>query len=704
MKQLNFQRIILCVSSSVLLAMTSHSMAAPKQALGAAQPSFGAANSVTTNDLPPGLLRRQLEQLPEQARANAEKWLNSIHFHAQDVPYMRADRDGGIFFADTKLPAMTESSSDSLISSSDTTLASSADVFKLHSNPQAEKIIYLDFDGHAISNTAWNSSVDTFSALPYDVDGDSATFNSDERAYIASIWRRIAEDYAPFNVDVTTEEPAQFGSTTGRLLITKSVDLYGNLMPAYQAGGVAYVNVWGRTDYPYYSPALVYYDNLGASRPDNIAEATSHEMGHNMGLSHDGTSTQSYYGGHGSGAISWGPIMGVGYGRNVTQWSKGEYADANQTEDDIAVINSKVGALNDDHGDQTSTATPLVVDDAGNVLATSLLTDPNQVDTANSGIIASRDDIDVFSFSTTGGTVTLQASPAQEATYTLGGNLDLQLALYDSTGVQLASSDPADNTDAGVSTSVASGSYYVTVQGMGSVNYSDYGSLGRYIIEGELPVSQDTTAPSPNPMGWSLPPQADDYQSIRMSALNAVDESGSEVLYYFTCTAGGAGCVDSGWVSETDYALSGLDAETTYSFSVKAKDAAGNETQASSIASVTTPIAPVINQAPLAVNDVASVAQRSSVTIAVLANDSDPEGDTLSVSGVTQGNKGSVSTDGQTVTYTSGKRKGGDSFSYTISDGQGNTATAQVDVSIVSSQTKEKGNGGNNGKGNGRNK
>ena len=70
----------------------------------------------------------------------------------------------------------------------------------------------------------------------------------------------------------------------------------------------------------------------------NIAEAASHEMGHNMGLSHDGTSSLTYYGGHGATASSpsWGPIMGTGYGRNVSQWSKStEYYDGNQAQDDF---------------------------------------------------------------------------------------------------------------------------------------------------------------------------------------------------------------------------------------------------------------------------------------------------------------------------------------------------------------------------------
>ena len=76
-------------------------------------------------------------------------------------------------------------------------------------------------------------------------------------------------------------------------------------------------------------PLVSAVDALGAGNEKYVAEAASHEAGHNMGLSHDGTSTAAYYGGQGSGATGWAPIMGVGYYKNLSQWSKGEYALAN---------------------------------------------------------------------------------------------------------------------------------------------------------------------------------------------------------------------------------------------------------------------------------------------------------------------------------------------------------------------------------------
>ncbi|MCB1639769.1 MAG: hypothetical protein KDI15_13080, partial [Thiothrix sp.] len=626
--------------------------------------SYGADHPFTLGELPPGLLRKQLESLPANTRSNALKWLHSFNFHTNDIPHMQADKNGGIFFVDEGMPEAAGSTTGTSDPAATTT---PVDVFRLHSKPGAANVIYLDFDGHVISNTAWNSNGNTLYAAPYDLDGNPAGFSTTETSAINEIWRRIAEDYAPFNVDVTTEPPARFGPTTGRILITRNTDETGQSMPAPTAGGVAYVGVWGRSDYvSTYSPALVYYNNLGAGRADYVSEAASHEMGHNLGLAHDGTSTSSYYGGLGSGYISWGPIMGTGYSRNVSQWSKGEYPDANQYQDDIALISSRISLRPDDHGNQTSQATPLLLDASGNLLSTTLLDDPGNLAPQNKGIIGSRDDIDTFSFNTAGGLVTIQATPALEPLHTRGGNLDISLALYDGYGNPLVSSNPDTDTVAGVSLELAPGTYYLTVTGSGSINYTDYGSLGRYTLSGNIPVMVDNTPPNPDPMGWATVPAALDHQSIRMTALTAQDDLSTRVEYYFACTAGGNGCQDSGWVVGTGWTAAGLDADTSYSFRVKARDGAGNETAFSDAASALTGSAPVINLAPIANPDSATVATGGTVVIPVLDNDSDPEGDPLTITAVSRPGKGSVTTDGTVITYTAGNKRGGDTFTYTI--------------------------------------
>jgi len=90
------------------------------------------------------------------------------------------------------------------------TITSSAAVaisntFKLHSNPNAQHIIYLDFDGHTTSGTWWNNG-GTIRSAAYDRDGNNG-FSSSELLEIQSIWQQVAEDFAPFNVNVTTQDP-----------------------------------------------------------------------------------------------------------------------------------------------------------------------------------------------------------------------------------------------------------------------------------------------------------------------------------------------------------------------------------------------------------------------------------------------------------------------------------------------------------------
>lgn len=92
------------------------------------------------------------------------------------------------------------------------------------------------------------------------------------------------------------------------------------------------------------------------------------------------------------------------------------------------------------------------------------------------------------------------------------------------------------------------------------------------------------------------------------------------------------------------------------------------------------------NTAPVANNDSASTSEDVAVTVTVLANDSDADGDPLSVSAVgTPGYGTAVVNSSGTITYTPNRNfHGADSFGYTVSDGQGGSATAAVTVSVAS--------------------
>ncbi|WP_435016765.1 cellulose binding domain-containing protein [Tundrisphaera sp. TA3] len=91
------------------------------------------------------------------------------------------------------------------------------------------------------------------------------------------------------------------------------------------------------------------------------------------------------------------------------------------------------------------------------------------------------------------------------------------------------------------------------------------------------------------------------------------------------------------------------------------------------------------NRAPVGVGDSAIATQDTPITIRVLANDTDPDGDALSVASFTAPAHGTVAAnpDG-TLTYTpTPSYLGADSFTYVVSDGKGGTATATVAVAVV---------------------
>ena len=115
------------------------------------------------------------------------------------------------------------------------------------------------------------------------------------------------------------------------------------------------------------------------------------------------------------------------------------------------------------------------------------------------------------------------------------------------------------------------------------------------------------------------------------------------------------------------------------SFTFKVND--GNDD--SSIATVTVTIT-AVNDAPVATDDTASTNEDTAATITVLANDTDTDGDALTVSAVSQGSNGVVTTNGTTVTYTpNADWNGADSFTYTVSDGNGGTHTATVSMTVI---------------------
>ncbi len=119
----------------------------------------------------------------------------------------------------------------------------------------------------------------------------------------------------------------------------------------------------------------------------------------------------------------------------------------------------------------------------------------------------------------------------------------------------------------------------------------------------------------------------------------------------------------------------------TDTFTVTVRDSDG---AVSNVATVTVKVTGS-NLAPVAVNDAADQMHQGLPNVLdVLANDTDGNGDTLTIQSVTAPAKGTAAIANGKVTYTpAATATGTDSFTYTVSDGRGGTATARVDLTIV---------------------
>ena len=268
------------------------------------------------------------------------------------------------------------------------------ETFKLHSRPDSNFTIFLDFDGHTTVGTTWNNAYGMDEIVhPNYWGGTGSDFSESRLELIQEIWQIVAEDFAPFDVDVTTEEPFDLDDLRYqgeddtrwgvRAVMTK--DTFADC----SCGGHAYL---GSFDDPQDEPAFVYNGGLNAG-----SETVSHEVGHQLGLNHDGIANGAeYYNGHGSGDTSWGAIMGAPFSRLITQWNNGDYFNASNTvQDDLARITDTrhLSYAPDDHGDDFFSATRL--------------RESNSTDVQAFGIIETNDDDDWFQFTTGGGSVSL---------------------------------------------------------------------------------------------------------------------------------------------------------------------------------------------------------------------------------------------------------------------------------------------------------
>ena len=322
-----------------------------------------------------------------------------------------------------------------------------SNIVSLQSLPSSSAVLMLDFFG---------GYTPTWGGVSYPAPNIG-------NAAIRDVWKRVAEDFMPLNINVTTDRKVyEAAPATSRQRCVFSPDIV--ILPT--AAGVAYIGSWN------WGSDTVCWAKYTTGKA--AAEVGSHEVGHTLSLGHKDTTTAGYYGGHGSGATGWGPIMGVGYYQPVTTWSKGEFLDAVNTVDELATM-------------ITHNNVAYRVDDIGDTLATSRhLEIANDLTASGEAVIQNTGEADAFQFYTTGGTANLTANVVGD-----WANLAVMVEIQNSGGVTIASNNPAGATSAGVSASLSAGDYTFKVTGMGrnsplTNGFSDYGSLGYYSISGNV--------------------------------------------------------------------------------------------------------------------------------------------------------------------------------------------------------------------------
>jgi hypothetical protein len=381
--------------------------------------------------------------------------------------------------------------------------------------PDAQPTIFLDFDGQTVRGTQWNSRGSI-------VCGPANITLAQE----TEIFNRIAEDYRPFNVNVTTDSTRYWSAPPKqrmRVIFTVTNGWYSTAV-----GGVSYTNsfTWGDN-----TPNFVFTAALGYNTK-YLAEAGAHEIGHTLGLRHQASYNAScvkltdYYAGTGSGEIGWAPIMGVGYYENMTTWNLGPSSlgcSAMQNDVDMITRTSNGIPVNgityrSDDVPETMAAAPVTTFDANNNFNIE-------------GVIERAADRDLFAFNLNqGARFRLDALPFSIANGNSGSNLDIQVQLLDESGNQLGSYNPAPLLNSVIDTALTQGRYYLMIDGKGNQFAPEYGSLGSYALQATatpitvLPLHrlrlQGGTAGGRHNLSWEV--EADEV--LTEQALEASDD------------------------------------------------------------------------------------------------------------------------------------------------------------------------------------
>ena len=337
---------------------------------------------------------------------------------------------------------------------------------KLNSYPSAVATIFLDFDGHYVESTVWNGG-NPLNCAPSGLN----------EAQITEAFNRVAEDYRPFNINITTDSAVFLAAPLNkrmRIIITTTSDW----MPG--VGGISYVGsfTWGDD-----TPAFVFSDRLGPYSPKMVGECCSHESGHTVGLSHQSkygndcsNPIEQYNSGEGTGETGWAPIMGNSYYRNMSNWNNGPTPyGCTSIQDNLTIIATQngFGYRPDDFAETLNANTYNI----------------NAANFTVNGIIGTSTDKDAFKFTLNqSSSLHLTAIPFNVGANYIGANLDIRVELYNSSAALITTYDPESTMSVTIDTFLTSGTYFLKIHGTGNTNIGSYGSLGAYTLNGHTGI------------------------------------------------------------------------------------------------------------------------------------------------------------------------------------------------------------------------
>lgn len=396
-----------------------------------------------------------------------------------------------------------------------------------NSRPGASYTLYLNFAGFNYTGN-WSTSGQAPGNVPAYNGQTGTTFTATEQANIKNIWARVAEAYAPFaNVNVTTIDPAvaagqaatdlqrqNYYDATPRVMHTVIGDgastFYGS------AGGVSYVNVWANAVSTGRHTNWAFVNRLGGVNAfHNIHTATTHEIGHAAGLSHQGdyigtTRVNDYSRNNNSSTLA--PYMGVGYSASRNTWRVGRIStNTNVIQNDPLVImqsNPGITLFNDGIGRSLNLATELSFIGGGGaidytlsrgVIVPASASNPNPIGAENYTF-------GYYRFTSFGGLHYITVRSGNQwitpGVADPDATLDATLRLLDVNGVQLAISNTAALSET-ISMNLAAGTYYIEVSSAGGKAGSlgpdgtwapsSYYDMGSYFLTGVIPVPEPAT-------------------------------------------------------------------------------------------------------------------------------------------------------------------------------------------------------------------